>query len=105
MKIHKGGLDDWSPADWMVALMGELGEAANLVKKLNRLRDGMDSAMGRKSKRKYTEAQLVAMIEEEVADAQCYLDLFSAKLGIDLGDVTRYKFNVVSEELEVEERI
>lgn len=30
-------LDGWSLSDWMVATMGELGEAANVLKKLNRV--------------------------------------------------------------------
>jgi len=32
---HK--LDSWSTSDWMTATLGELGEAANIVKKLNRV--------------------------------------------------------------------
>lgn len=36
---HK--LVDWSTSDWFVAVMGELGEAANVAKKLNRVRDGI----------------------------------------------------------------
>ncbi len=34
-------LGAWSLSDWMTATLGELGEAANVVKKLNRHRDGM----------------------------------------------------------------
>jgi len=34
-------LDSWSLSDWMVATVGELGEEANIVKKLNRVRDGI----------------------------------------------------------------
>ena len=36
----KQDLASWSASDWMVATMGELGEAANVLKKLNRERDG-----------------------------------------------------------------
>lgn len=36
---HK--MSDWSTSDWMTATLGELGEAANIVKKLNRVRDGI----------------------------------------------------------------
>jgi hypothetical protein len=31
----------WSMSDWMTATLGELGEAANVLKKLNRVRDGI----------------------------------------------------------------
>ena len=34
-------LDQWSLSDWMTAVVGELGEAANVLKKLNRVRDGV----------------------------------------------------------------
>jgi len=32
-------ISDWSLSDWMTALAGEVGEAANIIKKLNRHRD------------------------------------------------------------------
>jgi hypothetical protein len=34
-------LDSWSLSDWFTATLGELGEAANVAKKLNRVRDGI----------------------------------------------------------------
>jgi hypothetical protein len=34
-------LNSWSLSDWMTATVGELGEAANVAKKLNRVRDGI----------------------------------------------------------------
>lgn len=34
-------LNLWSGSDWMVAVVGEIGEAANNLKKLNRVRDGI----------------------------------------------------------------
>lgn len=38
---HPGqGVGGWSLSDWFTAAMGELGEAANVAKKLNRERDG-----------------------------------------------------------------
>ena len=36
---HK--LESWSLSDWFTATLGELGEAANIAKKLNRVRDGI----------------------------------------------------------------
>ena len=29
-------IDEWSPCDWVTALVGEVGEAANLIKKVHR---------------------------------------------------------------------
>ncbi len=34
-------LQSWSLSDWFTAILGELGEAANVAKKLNRIRDGI----------------------------------------------------------------
>lgn len=63
---HK--LDSWSGSDWMVALLGELGEAANILKKLNRVRDGIPG-------NKATPDQLREQFADELADAYVYLDL------------------------------
>lgn len=87
--FHK--LDDWSPTDWACALAGEAGEACNLVKKLRRL-DGADSAIDTPDQR----AKLRLEIAVEIADVVIYADLLCARLGYNLGDMVRTKFNVVS---------
>jgi NTP pyrophosphatase (non-canonical NTP hydrolase) len=73
-------LNAWSPSDWVCALTGELGEAANLIKKRRR-GDKINTQD----------------IAHELADAMTYLDLLAARLGIDLGKAVREKFNIVSE--------
>ncbi len=80
-------LKNWTPADWMTALTGEVGELANVLKKLKRgydLTKGMD------------EAALQKEVAKELGDIQCYLDLLAAKLGINLATATKDKFNEVS---------
>lgn len=74
---------DWSPAQWFQALVGELGEYANIRKKFER--------------RDITPAEFIEHAQKELADAQTYLDLLAFRLGIDLGEVTARKFNEVSE--------
>src|SRR3990167_6469670 len=73
---------DWSPAQWLQAVVGEIGEYANLRKKFERcdinIIEFLDGAM------------------KELADVQIYLDLLAAQLGINLGMATLEKFNVVS---------
>jgi NTP pyrophosphatase (non-canonical NTP hydrolase) len=73
-------LDSWSPTDWACAVAGEVGEACNLIKKLRR-------------------GEIVSLedIGFELADAVIYIDLLAARLGIDLGEAIREKFNIVSE--------
>lgn len=104
-KIHPGGLFAWSMSDWMTALVGEIGEAANLIKKLNRIRDGGSSTMGRVGKEEESDTMLRFKLSHELADAQCYLDLLAACAGIELGQATVEKFNEVSEQMGVEERL
>lgn len=77
---------NWSIADWFVAVMGELGEAANIQKKIRR---NDFSAIGLES------AKL--SLADELADVQIYLDILAHKLGVDLGEATRNKFNLVSD--------
>lgn len=87
---HK--LNAWSRSDWMIAMTGELGEAANIVKKLNRVRDGIPGN---------TESldELYEGLEEELADLYIYLDLFCAYLGLDLAVAVAKKFEKTSQKI------
>lgn len=86
-------LASWSLYDWLTATIGELGEAANVVKKLNRVRDGIPG-------NKHTPEQLREMLAGELADTLIYLDLMAQSEGIELslsmltapmeGDASRY---------------
>lgn len=90
----------WTLSDWMTALVGEVGEAANIIKKLNRIRDGLVG-----NKEGVTSLSLLNDLEKELADIQIYLDLLAADLGIDLGAATRKKFNETSVRLGFKERL
>ena len=90
----------WSASDWMTATLGELGEAANVIKKLNRIRDGLPG-----NKPGVTEATLRADLAEELADTLIYLDLLAAAVGVDLGAAVRAKFNATSERLGFSEQL
>lgn len=82
--------DSWSLADWSNAMMGEAGEAANVVKKLRRQETG---TRGR------NDPELDALREqlgEELADTIIYADLLAAKLGINLAEAIICKFNKIS---------
>lgn len=73
---------DWSTAQWMQALIGEVGELANILKKIDR--------------RDFTIQSKRLEIANELADIQTYLDLLAAKCGVNLGNATIAKFNEVS---------
>jgi hypothetical protein len=83
---------DWSPAQWLQAVLGELGEYANMRKKFER--GDIDRATFEIAARK------------ELADVQTYLDILALRCldfgfdvhptGVDLGQATMDKFNEVS---------
>jgi NTP pyrophosphatase (non-canonical NTP hydrolase) len=82
---HPTGVMDWTPDQWMTALVGEVGEAANDIKKVNR----GDLSL----------AEALPKIGSEIADAQTYLDLLTARLGLSLAEITIAKFNEVSQKV------
>ena len=73
----------WTPAHWMQALVGEVGELANILKKVDR----GDFPM----------ADVRIDVARELADIQTYLDILALKLDVDLGAATVDKFNEVSD--------
>jgi len=85
-------LNGWSASDWMTALVGELGEAANVIKKLNRVRDGVPG-------NKQTEAELRDMLRKELGDTFVYLDLLCQSLGFSIADAAAEVFNSKSAEI------
>lgn len=83
----------WTPAQWMQAVIGELGEYANFRKKYER----GDMSLG----------EFAVHARKEIADVQTYLDILARRcldsregvphpVGVDLGEATRDKFNEVS---------
>ena len=84
---------DWTPSDWLQALVGEVGEYANFRKKFQR--------------GDITLEQFIVHASKELADVQTYLDILARRCldlpgkphptGIDLGDATLAKFNEVSQ--------
>lgn len=85
-------LASWSLSDWMTATLGELGEAANVAKKLNRVRDGIPGNAE-------PPEQLRANLADEIADAFIYMDLMSQSEGIDLASAVRSKFDRTSKKI------
>lgn len=83
---------DWSPAQWLQAVVGELGEFANIRKKFER--------------GDMTIFEYAIEARKELADVQCYLDILAWRCldteecvhatGVDLGQATEDKFNEVS---------
>jgi NTP pyrophosphatase (non-canonical NTP hydrolase) len=73
---------DWCLAQWCNAVTGELGEAANLIKKIERGDISLEEAR--------------PALAKEFADVVTYLDILAMRAGVDLGTATLQKFNEVS---------
>jgi NTP pyrophosphatase (non-canonical NTP hydrolase) len=73
---------DWSNAQWLQAVVGELGELANFMKKVDR--------------GDFSLADAHKVIAYELADVQIYLDLLAFRLNVDLGAAVVEKFNISS---------
>lgn len=87
---HK--LSDWSLSDWITAAVGEFGEAANVAKKLNRVRDGI---LGNRD----TADELRRKFKSELADTFIYLDLLAQAAGFEIGDVVMETFDAKSRQI------
>lgn len=85
-------LESWSLSDWFTACLGELGEAANVAKKLNRIRDGIPG-------NKEAEAELREKLARELADTFIYLDLLAQAAGVDMAAAVAETFNAKSIEI------
>jgi NTP pyrophosphatase (non-canonical NTP hydrolase) len=88
----------WSLCDWVTCLVGEVGEAANIVKKMK---------LGRYPCKGTAETPIFEGPEDatkalasELADTQIYLDLLANSAGVDLESAVREKFNQKSKELQ-----
>ena len=87
---HK--LQDWSASDWMTAVICRLGEAANIIKKLNRSRDGIPG-------NKQSDNELRYKLRKELGDVFVYLDLLCQSQGFNLDDAAVEVFNSKSMEI------
>lgn len=89
-------LESWSEAEWTNAIAGELGEAANLTKKLLRHRDGV---AGNYKAEDQDPDYLRRQAAKELADAIIYADLAMQRLGFDTSEIVRGVFNRKSEQI------
>lgn len=80
-KFHKSV--KWTESQWYKATSGELGEYANFSKKFDR--------------GDFKEAEFKKHAAKELADVAIYLDMLANKIGVNLGQAIKDKFNEVSE--------
>jgi NTP pyrophosphatase (non-canonical NTP hydrolase) len=80
-EIHNCG--QWQYPEWVMAVCGELGEMANILKKVKR------------GSKKWNKTTKLA-VQREIADTLIYLDLLAQSLDIELDIAVIEKFNLVS---------
>ena len=97
------GIDgsDWSLLEWSGAVAGEVGELANLCKKVRRGDVSLDDIIEDKGKK----MSVREVIAREAADVVCYLDILCIQVGVDMGEAVREKFNSVSDRIGVQVKI
>jgi NTP pyrophosphatase (non-canonical NTP hydrolase) len=85
-------MDSWNLSDWGVAVSGECGEMCNVIKKLNRYRDGIGG-------NKKSQEELTEDLKGEIGDIAVYLDLLAQAIGCDLETLREAAFRKKSEEI------
>jgi NTP pyrophosphatase (non-canonical NTP hydrolase) len=90
----------WTTERWITAIVGELGEMANISKKLFRAGDGAVGIL----KGETTEA-LMREERKEWADTMLYMLLLASSKGWDPEEAMREVFNAKSEQLGFEQRL
>lgn len=98
LRWHPGGLESWSPSEWAVALAGEVGELCNVIKKINRARDGMQQHA-------VNVETLRPQLAMEIGDVYIYLDLLARRCDLKLEECIRDTFNRISEREGFPERL
>lgn len=96
LRWHPGGINEWSVADWAVALTGEVGEACNAIKKLRRIETGALNINDEPGRNLIERDHAIHVIGDELADSIIYHDLLALRLGIELAEVVVRKFNATS---------
>lgn len=99
-------VESWSASDWGNAMAGEFGEVAGELLEINNLTlqffkkmKACDSIkkMLRQMQGDAKYEDLKSKLAKELADVVLYADMLSCKMGINLGEAVREKFNEVSE--------
>ena len=93
-EANKARQEEWDPDNKITLsyrgneLAGEVGEACNIIKKLERARLGIRGT-----------TETWKHLAEELADIVICVDLIAMDAGIDLADAIRRKFNATSERM------
>jgi NTP pyrophosphatase (non-canonical NTP hydrolase) len=102
---QNGGIKSWSALEWAGAMAGEAGEACNAAKKLKRIEDQIANINLEEGRSLTDEQNASSQVVDEIADTVIYGVLLAERVGLDLEEAIRMKFNRKSEEYGFPERI
>jgi hypothetical protein len=83
-------IDDFLATDWGKAMAGSASEVKKKIRTLSLIGDPVTM------REAFAHRDLVAQISNELADTVLYADFLAQRIGLDLGECVRRKFNVVS---------
>ena len=90
---YKSKVYEYSAMEWGCKVAGETGELCNVLKKLRRIEDKKEQY----NKESETEETLLKQAADEIGDVVIYLDLLAKRIGLNLSDCVKNKFNYNSE--------
>lgn len=96
LDVFGHGLEDWSLLEWAGAAAGELGEAANVCKKIVRQEQAIGGAWAARDPER---AVLIRKLGEELGDVLAYVSLLASAAGLDLAECTARKFDYISDQV------
>lgn len=102
---HDGDIRQWSLSDWLMAMAGEAGEACNAGKKVRRIEEHIANISEDKSRQLSDMGQALDKIAEELADVVIYCDLVAHRIGANLEEAIKVKFNHTSSRYGFPERL
>lgn len=92
-------LDGWRPSQWSNAMAGEVGEACNITKKMDRIWPANQFKQAWNKPEDQRMDELRERLKREIGDAVIYADLLAQREGLTLEDCVRTAFNEKSEEI------
>lgn len=98
-------LDGWLPSQWSNAMAGEVGEACNITKKMDRI---WPANQFKQSWNKPEDSRMDVLnerLKRELGDVVIYADLLASRQGMTLEECVRTAFNEKSEEIGAKERL
>lgn len=91
--------NQWRPSQWTNAMAGECGEACNITKKMDRIWPSDQYIKNWNKPEDQRMEELEEKLAKEIADVVIYADLLATRIGRNLGDLVKQKFNEKSDEI------